>query len=161
MLNLGLKDWPNLFRQSFTHLRAGGFFEAQEFDLTIHCEADSPKKGVAFRRWSDVLTAAARKAGIDVTASRKFATQLQDAGFTDIQSKHFRWPVGPWPAGESKKKEKTLGLWAQRNMLDGLEAAAMGLLSRYEGWSREQVLELVREAREECLDMEFHQFIDL
>lgn len=160
MLSLGLKDWPNLFRQSFTHLRPGGYFEAQEFDLNIRCEPDSPKQGVAFRRWSEALTRAARKAGIDAQAPLKFDQQLRDAGFTDVRSKHFRWPVGPW-ADDSKKKEKTLGIWAQRNMLDGLEAAAMGLLSRYEGWSKEQILELVGEAREEIVDMEFHQYANL
>jgi SAM-dependent methyltransferase len=160
MLSLGLKDWPNLFRQSFTHLRPGGYFEAQEFDLTIRCEPDSPKQGVAFRKWSEALTRAARKAGINAQASLKFDQQLRDAGFTDVQCKHFRWPVGPW-ADDSKKKEKALGIWAQRNMLDGLEAAAMGLLSRYEGWSQEQVLELVGEAREEIGDMGFHQYADL
>lgn len=71
---------------------------------------------------------------------------------------HFTWPVGPWP---ESKKEKTLGIWAQRNMLDGLEAAAMALLTRYMGWSKEQVLELVGKVREEILDMDFHQYVDL
>jgi SAM-dependent methyltransferase len=161
MLMLGLKDWPNLFRQAFAHLRPGGYFEAQEFELTVHCEPDSPKKGVALRRWSDSVTAAALKAGIDATASRRFPTQLQEAGFTDIQVKTVRWPIGPWPDGETKKKEKTLGLWTQRNTLDGLEGGAMGLLCRYDGWSKEEVLELVNEARTECLDMEFHQYVNL
>ena len=161
MLNLGLKDWPRLFRQSFTHLRPGGYFEAQEFDLTVQCEPDSPKQGVAFRKWSDKLSGAARKAGINAQASRQFDQQLREAGFVDVTSKHFRWPVGPWPEGEDNKKEKTLGVWAQRNMLAGVEAAAIGMLSRYEGWSREQVLELVEEAREEMVDMEFHQYVDM
>jgi hypothetical protein len=158
MLNLGLKDWPNLFRQSLEHLRPGGYFEAQEFDLTIRCEPDSPRQGTALRKWSDSLTGAARKAGINAQASLKFSAQLREARFVDVQSKDFRWPVGPWPEG---KREKTLGIWAQRNMLDGLEAAAMGLLSRYEGWTREEVLVLVREAREEIVDMDFHQYVDL
>ncbi len=126
--------------------------------MTIRCKPDSPKRGVAFRKWSDSVTAAAKKAGIDVCASLNFDQHLRDAGFTDIQAKNFVWPVGPWP---ESKKEKTLGIWAQRNMLDGVEAAAMGLLTRYEGFTKEQVLELVREAREEMLDMGFHQYVDL
>ncbi|ERF74816.1 hypothetical protein EPUS_03200 [Endocarpon pusillum Z07020] len=161
MLSLGVKDWPCLFRQSFTHLRPGGYFEAQEFDLTAHCEPDSPKQGVAFRKWSENVIGAAKKAGINAQASRHFDQQLREAGFVDVTSKHFRWPVGPWPEGENSKKEKTLGVWAQRNIVAGLEAGALGMLSRYEGWSKEQVLELVREAREEMLDMEFHQYLNM
>lgn len=158
MLSLALKDWPGLFRQSFRYLRPGGYFEAQEFDLTIHCEPDSPKKGVAFRKWSDSLTEAARRAGVNPQASLQFPQQLQDAGFVEIQCKQFRWPVGPWP---ENKKEKILGVWAQKNMLDGLEAASMGFLSRYMGWTKEEVMGLVREAREEMVDMDFHQYVEL
>lgn len=158
MLNLGLKDWPNLFRQSFHFLRPGGYFEAQEFDLTIHCAPDSPKKGVAFRKWSDSVIAAAEKGGINARASGRFSEQLRDAGFVDIQCKHFWWPIGPWP---ESKKDKTLGIWAQKNTLDGLEAASVGFLSRYLGWTKEQVLELADGARDEALDLDFHHYVNL
>ena len=158
MLNLGLKDWPNLFRQSFRHLRPGGYFEAQEFDLTVHCAPDSPKQGMAFRKWSDSVIAAAEKAGINARALHGFTEQLRDAGFVDIQCKRFWWPLGPWP---ESKKDKTLGIWAQKNAVAGLEAASVGFLSRYLGWTKEQVLELAQGARDEALDPDFHHYVNL
>jgi SAM-dependent methyltransferase len=158
MLLLGLKDWPKLFRQSFEHLRPGGYFEAQEFLLNIHCEPDSPKQGTILKRWSDLVTGAAQKAGVKSRCIGDFHDWLTEAGFVDIQKRTFRWPIGPWP---ESKKEKTLGIWAQRNVLDGLEAATMGLMCRYEGWTKEQVNELIEEAKGEIMDMEYHQFVEL
>lgn len=144
MLSMGLKNWPLLFQRSFEFLRPGGYFEAQEFDILVQTEPDGSKTGTSFRKWCEKLIAAAMKAGINARAPLKFRDQLTEAGFVDIQSKTIRWPVGPWP---ESKKDKTLGVWAQRNMIDGLEAAAMGFLSRYDGWTREEVLELVNAAK--------------
>lgn len=158
MLNLGIKDWPALFKQSFDHLRSGGWFEAQEFDLTIQSEPDSPKRGVFLREWSDRVTEAAGKAGINARASLKFGDQLRDAGFVDVQCRNFRWPMAPWP---DSKKEKTLGIWMQQNSIQGLEGAGIAFLCRYLGWSKEQVSDLVQEAKKELFDMDYHQYVDL
>jgi hypothetical protein len=52
---------------------------------------------------------------------------MADAGYTDIQEKIFKLPVGPW---SSDRKMKEIGAWNQHYMLQGLEGMCLFLFTK-------------------------------
>jgi len=70
--------------------------------------------------------------------------------------KHFQWPMGMWPKG---KHMKTLGMWFQQDLLQGIEGMAMGLLTRGGGMSYEEVQLLCVEIRKNILDKNIHAYM--
>lgn len=52
-------------------------------------------------------------------------------------------------------------MWAQQNMIDGVHAMSMALLTRGLGWSREQVELLLVGVRDDLRNRAVHSYIDL
>jgi hypothetical protein len=92
--------------------------------------------GHPLAKWATDLCHAAERLGCPPTNSRYYGRWMRDAGFVDVVERHFYWPLNTWPRG---KKEKLIGMWAQQNLLDGVEAMSMALLTRGLKWSRAQV----------------------
>lgn len=61
---------------------------------------------------------------------------MQEAGFTSVTERVFRVPIGIWPKNWVLK---AVGLYWRTILLDGLQAIALGPLTRGLGWNREQV----------------------
>lgn len=61
---------------------------------------------------------------------------MEEVGFADVVEKHSYWLINSWPRG---RREKQIGVWTQQNMLDGLNAMSMAVLTRGLGWSTERV----------------------
>jgi hypothetical protein len=114
--------------------------------------------GHALQEWGAQVCLAAENLGRPVTNSKNYGRYMHAAGFVDIVEKHFYWPLNPWPRG---KKEKLVGMWAQQNLLDGVHAMSMALLTRGLGWSREQVELLLVGVRDDLRNRAVHSYIDL
>jgi hypothetical protein len=65
--------------------------------------------------------------GRDLTAVLKTAQQLTDAGFINVEERVVKLPIGPWA---KDKKLRTVGLYAQASIEDGLEGLSLGPLAR-------------------------------
>jgi len=66
----------------------------------------------------------------------RLAPRIREAGFAVPVERVFHVPIGTWP---KNKVLKTVGLYWRTILLDGLQAIALGPLTRGLGWSREQV----------------------
>jgi hypothetical protein len=82
---------------------------------------------------------------------------MEQAGFVDIMERHFYWPVTPWPRG---RKEKLIAMWTQQNLIDGLQAISMAVLTRGLGWTREEV-EMLVNVRNDIRNRRIHAYIDV
>jgi hypothetical protein len=74
------------------------------------------------------LIDSAKTRGMDWTCASKYKAYIEDAGFVDIVEKSFYWPINQWPR-ETKYKE--LGLWCIANLIDGVEAFSIDLLTKF------------------------------
>ena len=83
---------------------------------------------------------------------------MQEAGFVDIVEKHYYWPVNTWPRG---KREKLVGLWTQQNLLDGIHAMSMAILTRGLGWTPEAVEMLLMGVRNNLKNRRIHGYVDV
>ncbi|KAF2642299.1 S-adenosyl-L-methionine-dependent methyltransferase [Massarina eburnea CBS 473.64] len=142
-----VKDWGRFFEQAYTNLKPGGYLECQEPAFPIHCMDTSLTIDQSpILRWSQLFIDAAAVTGLDATAPNDFASKLRAAGFVDIRTKNYKWPVGTWGMG---KKMKLLGYFANEDFKDWLPSAALGLFTRVLKWSREEVEVFLSECRRE------------
>ncbi|OCL06650.1 S-adenosyl-L-methionine-dependent methyltransferase [Glonium stellatum] len=145
------KDWPRYLSQCYTNLKPGGYVEIQDFYLPPHCHSHpelTPDES-PFLKWSQLLGESAAKMGMDMYLPGALAESLRRAGFINIHSKHYKWPIGSWAKGE---KNKLLGRFALEDTLDWLPSSALALFTRVLGWSREEVEVFLASVRKELKD---------
>lgn len=73
---------------------------------------------------------------LNIAADGQLATAMQSAGFVNVTERVLHVPIGTWP---KNKVLKTVGLYWRTILLDGLQAIALGPLTRGLRWKREEV----------------------
>ena len=122
------------------------------------CDDGSWGENRYLRTLFDDVTAITAKQGIHTRKIAELGHDLEKAGFRDIELVRHRWPLGPW---SDDKKEKTLGIWARKDILEAVHGVAMGYLVRGAGQSVEEVELRLVDIRKELNDPNVHQYINL
>ncbi|KAF4450828.1 hypothetical protein F53441_6099 [Fusarium austroafricanum] len=137
----GIKDWPQLFSNALQHIKPGGWMELQEIHHYPHNartgEAVPPHAHPVAQYWTYINEGLA-VLGVDFPAAAggKLAAKMQAAGFVNVTERIFHVPLGTWPKNQVLK---TVGLYWRTILTDGLQAIALGPMSRGMGWSREEI----------------------
>ena len=153
LLTMGIKDWPRFFARCFGALKPGGWIEVQEFILQWRCDDGSCSSDDAGLRWSALVNEAARKTGLEPTASEKFARQLREAGFVGVEGWEEKWPIGPWRGDGGREDE--IGRYMLANMSEGV-VSVKAFFTRVLGWSNEDAEALFARCRVELNDPNKH-----
>ncbi|EQL02734.1 Methyltransferase type 12 [Ophiocordyceps sinensis CO18] len=145
---MAVRDWARLFRRAYEHLKPGGWIELQEIHhkpRSAHADGIVPADHAVAMFWARV-NEGLTTLGIDLdTAGGGVLSQMmRDAGFTNVTERVFHVPIGTWP---KNKVLKTVGLYWRTILLDGLQAIALGPLTRGLRWNREQVELFLMEVR--------------
>ncbi|KAJ0318766.1 hypothetical protein COL5a_010490 [Colletotrichum fioriniae] len=135
---MAIKNWRNLFHRAYEHLKPGGWIELQEihhFPSSAY-NAMPPSHPVA-QYWSFV-TQGLTSLGIDFNAAAgdRLPNMMREAGFVNVTEKIFHVPLGTWPRN---RVLKTVGMYWRTILLDGLQAIALGPLTRGLLWTPEQI----------------------
>lgn len=144
-----IKDWPQLFSNALQHIKPGGWMELQEIHHYPHHartgDAVPPHEHPVAQYWTYINEGLAQL-GVDFPAAAggKLATKMQAAGFVNVTERVFHVPLGTWPKNQVLK---TVGLYWRTILTDGLQAIALGPMSRGMGWSREQIEVFLVEVR--------------
>lgn len=77
------------------------------------------------------------------------------AGFVDVQQTLIKWPINTWPKDEHMKK---IGMFSCENTSQLLEAFVMAPLTRFLGWTKEEVQVLVAGARTDIKNTGIHAY---
>lgn len=137
-------------------MEPGGYLEFQDYGLPLRC-ADDTLEGTNLQRWGDLMCEAARKLGrpMGTDVSEHYRTWMEQAGFVDIEEKHFMWPSNSWPKDPYMKE---LGRWNQVNIMDGMEGFCLALLTRGLGWRKEEVDIFVAKVTTDIRDKRIHGY---
>ncbi|KAB8226133.1 S-adenosyl-L-methionine-dependent methyltransferase [Aspergillus novoparasiticus] len=142
-----VKDW---------YTKPEGWVEFQDWDVDVYSE-DGSIKGTSVEKYYSVVCGSFTKAGFIISPCPHLGEWLQEAGFEEIHVEKYRASVGGWP---KDKYYKTVGVWNLLQVEIGFEAGAMAVLTRFEGWSKEEVNVLVSGARKEVRDPKVHTLAD-
>ncbi|KAK0617008.1 S-adenosyl-L-methionine-dependent methyltransferase [Immersiella caudata] len=149
----GIGDWAKLYRQTFAHLKPGGWIESVEID--IETLSENPRvqndQNHVFKRWCQLFWVAGDKAGRTFRIARDGTMQklIEEAGFTDLH--HLRWkvPIGGWAQDPLLKQ---VGLYNGLYIDQSLDGFALFPLAQILGWTFEEVETLVADMRKAIAD---------
>ncbi|KAK0377467.1 major facilitator superfamily transporter [Colletotrichum limetticola] len=144
-----------IIQEIYDNLTPGGWFEAGGFVLPMGCDDGSVPEESALRRWHDLMAQAGEQCGRSIESPSKYTKAIEDAGFVDIVTEKFIWPLNTWP---KDKRFKEIGRWMALNLDMGIEALTLGLLTRVMGWTREEVLKLCDDVRKDLAKTWYHAY---
>jgi hypothetical protein len=154
---MGIGDWDRFVTQARDHLKPGGWLELQEFHLPIGCDDGTMHEGTALWRWGQDIRRGLEKVGIDSLASLSHDERMRAQGLIRVERVGLKIPLGPWAKG---RREKKLGIMAQKDLVEGLEGISTKLLLLM-GYSQAELTELLDKARQELLDPRIHTYMPL
>lgn len=128
-----------------------------DFDAKYKCLDDSDN-GTSLRKYSEMMISGAAKLGKIITHAPNYKRYFEEAGFVDVVEERFQWPMNAWPKG---KYYKTLGMWYNRDMHEGMEGMTMAVMTRAHGLTKEEVLEVVKQVRKDIDNKSIHAYLPL
>jgi hypothetical protein len=106
-------------------------------------------------KWNELLAEGARKSGRAWDNITHYAEWMREIGFEDVVEKNFYWPTSSWAKG---KYFKQIGIYFQEDMLNGLEGMSMKVLTRFMGWTPEEVQAFLVGVRRDFRDRSIHAY---
>ncbi|KAB5543128.1 S-adenosyl-L-methionine-dependent methyltransferase [Coniochaeta sp. 2T2.1] len=131
-----IRDWPTLISQAYTALKPGGWIELQELRFVLGCDDDTLKPDDPVAGFLNNIKEGLAQFGVNLLAMEKNPDNVREAGFTNVEERIFKVPLGVWPRNT---KMKTVGLYNRSMIYDGLQGISMGPFTRGLKWSPEEV----------------------
>ncbi|KAK4230952.1 hypothetical protein QBC38DRAFT_275609 [Podospora fimiseda] len=149
---MGIKNWPRLMRRALEHIRPGGWFEMQEvhhFPISTN-NTMGPDHPIS-QYWT-LINQGLNNLGVKhfhAVANSGLSNMMRECGFVNVTERVLQIPIGTWP---KNKVLKTVGLYWRTILLDGIQAIALGPLTRGCGWSPTEVEMFLIEVRKAYKD---------
>ncbi|KAH8839531.1 hypothetical protein MCOR27_004758 [Pyricularia oryzae] len=150
-----IRNWPEFFQQSFDNLTPGGYLESFEPVFPVRCEDDTYPQECALRKWFDLLDEGTRKVRSELPPLEVQKQRLVDAGFVNIVTREYKWPMNTWP---SDKKQKEFGSLVLANLEEGIQGMTMAMFTRVLGWTKEQVELFLVDVRKDIRNTNMHVY---
>ncbi|KAI5808636.1 S-adenosyl-L-methionine-dependent methyltransferase [Peziza echinospora] len=149
-LSGSFKDWDAILLKAYNYIEAGGYVEFQDYGCEVFrsdgsmVTADDINNPLGL--YFSHVTKAALKIDRPLIVARGIKAKMEAAGFRDVVEIKKTWPIGDWP---KDPRLKELGKWGRMGALDSLYPFSVGLLTRVENWTLEQVQELCDSVRKD------------
>ncbi|PUU77958.1 S-adenosyl-L-methionine-dependent methyltransferase [Tuber borchii] len=150
-----ISDWPALLKRCYNHLAPGGWIEVVECKLPYDCDDGTLTKDSYQYRWCEYTIEGGQKSGRPFDITDDVYGWLGLAGFTDLQERNLRAPIGPWPKDPI---EKEIGKYNLLNLLEGMDGFTTALLTRYLEWKPIEVQAFYGNLRNEMTSPKIHSY---
>src|SRR5438552_18509023 len=134
-------------------LKPGGYVELIEFHVIPTSPDDTLPNPSLINQFYEVMNEAANKIGLDFDIASKFKGLLEDAGYEDVTEVAFDLPIGSWT---KDRRLKEIGAFNRVQICEGLQGMAMGLLTKINKWTTNQVESFIGDVRREIQDRYVH-----
>ncbi|EDN05125.1 predicted protein [Histoplasma mississippiense (nom. inval.)] len=156
----GSAIWPVEFADIFPECnctKPGGWVEFHDWD-THPYSVDGSLTGTDLEHYYHVVLAAFIKQGYYTQPGKHLEQWITDAGFVNVHVKKYRVPLGTWAKGG---KNKRMGADNLMQFFEAIEGGAMAVMTRYEGWTPQEVQILTSKARSDARRPDVHVLFDL
>lgn len=116
------EQWRLFYKQAYNNLQPGGYIEQVEMSVYHLCDDGTFPSNSDLASWGPMFLKCAEKAGKPLDTVDTMRRRIQAAGFTDVQEKTYKMPLGPW-AKNSVLREA--GKFNRAHLLEGMEGYAM------------------------------------
>jgi hypothetical protein len=143
-----------IFQKAFAALSPGGWLEMQEPSAPLR-SIDGSIEGTAMLKCSNMVVSACLKRGVDLTVPVRYKAMMEEVGFVDTKEVMIEWPIGTWA---KSKHHKRIGAWYYHDLNMGIEGVTMGLFTRVLGMSKEAVLDIVEDVKQDMNNRNIHGY---
>ncbi|KAK2674383.1 hypothetical protein RAB80_009367 [Fusarium oxysporum f. sp. vasinfectum] len=156
MMTGSFSDPETIAKKAFNGLNPGGWYEIQDIQLPVFCDDGTlDPKTSPLMKWQKCLIEGSRRLGRPLGESDKYKAIVKKVGFHNVVETIYKWPTNSWP---KDPKLKELGKWNLINFESGLEGVSLALFTRMLGWSKDEVLSLCADVRNELRDPKVHGY---
>jgi SAM-dependent methyltransferase len=78
-------DWDKLYEQGLEHLKPGGWFEIQEFEVWFRSQDGDLPEDSPIKQWQRLLNEASSQFGKRLNIAEDLKEKLANAGFEDVR----------------------------------------------------------------------------
>ncbi|OTB03948.1 hypothetical protein M426DRAFT_59510 [Hypoxylon sp. CI-4A] len=135
---MAIKDWDKLLKTSHEHLKPGGWIELQEIHHFPMSSNNSLTQDHPVSQYWKYVDEGLETLGVNFRFSDegRIAALMRQCGYVNVTEKVFHIPIGTWP---KNKTLKSVGLYWKTILVDGIQAIALGPMTRGLHWRREEV----------------------
>lgn len=144
-------DWEALYRSAFRCLKPGGWIEVLDFDdrRGLHDLCTYSEPGSLLRRLAQDLQEASVLSGRPRGVGHLEPRLLVNAGYVDVKLTEYSIPL--------KTQDGSTGKFWLLSCLNGMEPICMRLLTKFKGWSADDVRSVCEMVAEELITLAHDQ----
>jgi hypothetical protein len=154
MLAGSVGDADALFRQAYSALSPGVWFELHDFAFPVRADDDT-MKGSAFERLNEHLLEALQIIRRDGAIPEKYKEHMINVGFQNVMQIPYKWPQNRWP---KDKHYKNIGNWNMINTLDGIHGFSARLCTQVLGMSSDELETMLVGVRKDIQNPQIHAY---
>ncbi|CAK7274960.1 hypothetical protein SEPCBS57363_006432 [Sporothrix epigloea] len=148
-------DPQSIVQKCFDNLEPGGYLEMHDGYFLIECDDGTLPPDCALLEMTKLAREASARLGRPMDVSPQYPKMMEKAGFVDIVTVKYKWPINSWP---QERNLKTLGHWNLANVDGGLEGLHLALLTRGLQWTKEETLALCAQVRKDLRNTAYHAY---
>ncbi|KAI8958607.1 S-adenosyl-L-methionine-dependent methyltransferase [Daldinia sp. FL1419] len=135
---MAIKDWDQLLKTSYEHLKPGGWLELQEIYHFPMSSNNTLRQDHPVAEYWKYVDQGLERLGVNFRLSDegRIAALMRQCGYINVTERVFHVPIGTWP---TNKTLKNVGQYWKKILLDGIQAIALGPMTRGLHWGREEV----------------------
>ncbi|KAJ5713635.1 uncharacterized protein N7483_010816 [Penicillium malachiteum] len=155
-LNGGIGDWPRLLRQSFQHLRPGGWVEIQEFETLLTSDDNTHQHAPAVMEWLERLNVASKQFGKQINIATHIRPWMEAEGFANVTDDIYKCPIGGWA---KDRRLKEIGRLGKLTVMEVVEPYTLALFTRVLGFTFQEAQEHMEKVRAELMNTKIHLYV--
>ncbi|KAH6844809.1 S-adenosyl-L-methionine-dependent methyltransferase [Chaetomium sp. MPI-CAGE-AT-0009] len=155
MLTGAFTDWPRFMQRAFDNLSPGGWLELCDITFPTLSDDGTLSPDAPLSQWNDHVIRAGHMLGHSIESAKHYRQQMIDAGFVNVQSKLYKWPINAWP---KDVKYKEIGMWSEHNFCGGMYGLSVALFTRALGWTPEQLEVFLVGVRKDLRNRQIHAY---
>ncbi|KAJ5458040.1 hypothetical protein N7475_009428 [Penicillium sp. IBT 31633x] len=152
----GIADWPRLLKQTYQHLKPGGWFEAQESETWMFSDDGTLELATKINGWQELLNQASVKFGKPMNIAPRLSQMMAEQGFINITDDVYKCPIGGWA---KNRRLKEIGRIGKLGILEVVEPYTLALFTRVLGFSYQDAQEYMEKVRADLLSNSYHLYL--
>ncbi|KAJ9416461.1 S-adenosyl-L-methionine-dependent methyltransferase [Fusarium oxysporum] len=140
MMTGSFSDPETIAKKAFNGLNPGGWYEIQDIQLPVFCDDGTlDPKTSPLMKWQECLIEGSRRLGRPLGESDKYKAIVKKVGFHNVvETRTWKWNL--------------------INFESGLEGVSLALFTRVLGWSKDEVISLCADVRNELRNPKVHGY---
>ncbi|KAI4861787.1 S-adenosyl-L-methionine-dependent methyltransferase [Hypoxylon rubiginosum] len=154
-----IADWNELFRQAYRVTKPGGWVQSCEADAEMLSDDNTiaPDSSIELF-WNMLYRSAGKKLGVTFQPIQDDVQvkAFEAAGFEDIQSYTYKFPIGGWPQDKTLQE---VGQYVQLTMLNDVEGYTLFLWNTVMGENAPGYQEFLAYMRKDLKNKRIHSYM--